>query len=459
MLGLDREAETGLLEEAVKGLLVQHDALRMRYERVAEGAEGVEEMNGAEGWRQICEAEAPGGVYERVNLAGMEEVEQRKELERDMNRVQSSLDPVAGRLAKAVEYELGEERGRRLLLVIHHLVVDGVSWRILVEDLERGYEQRRAGKEVRLGAKTTSFKQWAERLQAYAGEERVRKEVAYWTSESGSRSGPVPLDYQNGCDQNLFSTQRNVIVQLEKEETRALLQDVPEAYNTQMNDVLLTALARVLGEWSGSEAVLVELEAHGREEIFEDVDLSRTVGWFTSTYPVLLEMNKDRTWEPGEALSTVKEQLRAISNHGLGYGVLRCMTEDEQIRQQMKDIPQAEIIFNYLGQTDQVFRGSRLFKPCEESCGATIAGVNRRPYLLDVNAIVAQDRLQVSWGFSGKLHRQETIASIANRYMECLRELITHCQSEEAGGFTPSDFPADDMTQDDLMQIAELLDS
>jgi len=266
------------------------------------------------------------------------------------------------------------------------------------------------------------------------------------------------LDRNESHVKNLFATQKNVTMQLSEEETRALLQDVPGVYNTQINDVLLTALARVLGEWSGSESVLVELEGHGREEIFEDVDLSRTVGWFTSTYPALLEIGKGQKWEPGKALSRIKEQLRAVPNRGLGYGVLRHLSNDDQIRRRLEEVPPAEIIFNYLGQIDQVLRQSALLLPAQEGSGIPVAAENRRPYLLDVNAMVVQDRLHMSWNYSEELHRPETIERIANQYVECLRELITHCRSEEAGGFTPSDFPVAGMSQQEFMLVASLLD-
>jgi non-ribosomal peptide synthase protein (TIGR01720 family) len=447
---LKAAAQTELLERAVAGLLEHHDALRMRYERRGES------------WEQWCQTEVKAeGLYQRKNFIGLSESEQRAAMERETERAQSSLDLGAGRLVQAVEYELGE-RGRRLLLVIHHLVVDGVSWRILLEDLERGYEQLQAGQPIDLGRKTTSFRQWGERLQEYGSGEELPQEVEYWSSAERKQVKPLGLDYQSegGRAENLVATQRSVVEELETEETRALLQEVPAVYNTQINDVLLTALGRVLEEWRGrgSEGVLVDVEGHGREEMFADMDLSRTVGWFTSVYPALLGVSTRGPWEPGKALSTVKEQLRMVPHRGLGYGVLRSLSGDEATRQQLREMGKAEIIFNYLGQVDQVLRGSALFAPSGESSGNAVAGQNRRAYVLEVSGIVAQGKLQMNWVYSEKLHRHETIAKLARRYMQCLRELIAHCRSEDAGGYTPSDFVADEMTHDELMQIASLLE-
>jgi non-ribosomal peptide synthase protein (TIGR01720 family) len=438
--------ETELLAGAVAGLLEHHDALRMRYER------------GAESWEQWGQTEVKAeGLYRRKDFSGLSEREQRAAMEQETERAQSSLDLGAGRLVQAVEYELGE-RGRRLLLVIHHLVVDGVSWRILLEDLERGYEQLQAGRQIDLGRKTTSFRQWGERLQEYGAEEELQQEVEYWSSADRKQVKPLGLDYESagGRAENLVETQSSVVEELEIEETRALLQEVPAVYNTQINDVLLTALSRVLEEWRGrgSEGVLVDVEGHGREEMFADMDVSRTVGWFTSVYPVLLGVSRRGPWEPGKALSTVKEQLRMVPHRGLGYGVLRCLSGNEATRQQMREMGQAEIIFNYLGQVDQVLRGSGLFAPSGESSGNAVAGENRRAYVLEVSGIVVQGKLQMNWVYSDKLHRHETIAHLARRYMQCLRELMAHCRSADAGGYTPSDFSLAAMTPEQLQELA-----
>jgi non-ribosomal peptide synthase protein (TIGR01720 family) len=448
LLEVGRGVETEVLEEVMMGLLDQHDALRMRYEE----GEG-------EGWRQWCEAEVPESVYQRRDLSWIEdEGEQRAELERDAGEVQGSLDIKTGRVVKVVEYELGEERGKRLLLTVHHLVMDGVSWRILLEDLERGYGQREAGEELRLGVKTTSYQQWAEKLRQYGEREEVRQEMEYWGGEERKRAGRLPREEEAGG--NLFGTQSGVTVWLEEEETRKLLQEVPGVYQTQINDVLLTALGRVCGEWSGSEAVLVDLEGHGREDLFREVDLSRTVGWFTAMYPVLLEVGEAEEWEPGRALSGTKEQLRGVPQRGIGYGLLRYGRGkgNEEIRKRLEEMPQAEISFNYLGQIDQILQGSKLFRPARERTGSESAEENPRQHVLAVSGIVVKGKLQMDWSYSGKLHRRETIAAMAERYLDCLRELIAHCLSPEAGGFTPSDFDLAKMTSGALRQVAAQLD-
>jgi len=447
LLDLTPGADSKHLENAVLALLQQHDVLRMKFTR------------GEKGWEQSVELETPKEIYQRRDLSSLQEREQKTAMESHANLVHASLDLQLGVLMRALEYDLGSVRGRRLLLVIHHLVVDGVSWRTLLTDLERAYEQLSQGQTLNLGFKTTSYKRWSEALRQYSREEQVQQESAYWCSEARKNVGVLPRDNsQVHDDSNTVDTLRSVTMTLEEEETRELLQDIPSVYNTQINDVLLTVAGQVFGEWTGSDHVLVDLEGHGREELSAGIDLSRTVGWFTALYPVLLAATPTGQWGPGEALSTTKEQLRAVPNRGLGYGLLRYVSEDEATRKQFQEMPKAEIIFNYLGQLDALIGEPRLFKLALESSGKAAAGENRRAYVLDVNAMVVQGKLQVNWGYSDKLHRRETIETLARRYMQCLREVISHCRKEEAGGFTPSDFPAaNNMTQDELMQIGALL--
>ena len=446
LLEFAANVDSSHLENAVLSLVEQHDVLRMRFELAEDG------------WKQFCEAEALHNVYERRDLSNLNEREQVIAVEHDANLVHGSLDLQRGLLMRAVEYNLGT-RGRRLLLVIHHLVVDGVSWRILLTDLERAYEQLAQGRPVSLGFKTTSYKRWSEGLRHYGQQEQVREELSYWCSEPRKSAGMLPRDYPEASEEeNTVDTLRNITLSLTAEETRELLQEIPQVYHTQINEVLLTVAGQALCEWANSGNVLIDLEGHGREDLWPGTDLSRTTGWFTTLYPVLLSARPGEPWEPGESLKRIKERLRGVPNRGFNYGVLRYITEDQQIRKRMQEVPRAEASFNYLGQLDALIGEPRLFKVASESSGRAAAGENRQAYAVSVNAAIVQGKLQVNWSYSEKLHKSESIESIAQRYMECLRELLAHSRSEEAGGFTPSDFPLAQMTEEDLSQIATLLD-
>ena len=202
-------------------------------------------------------------------------------------------------MLRAVLFHLGAGQADRLLLVIHHLVVDGVSWRVLLEDLLTAYEQLARRQPVQLPPKTTSWQYWAQRLSEHARSEALRQELPYWLDEARRQVPPLPVDQIEG--DSSAGAAETVVVTLGEEQTRALLQEVPAVYRTHINDVLLTALAQAYVRWSGQGSLLVDLEGHGREELFDDVDLSRTVGWFTTLYPVLLQVPAGERAGPGVA--------------------------------------------------------------------------------------------------------------------------------------------------------------
>jgi non-ribosomal peptide synthase protein (TIGR01720 family) len=241
-------------------------------------------------------------------------------------------------------------------------------------------------------------------------------------------------------------------VALDRAETRALLQDVPKAYQTHINDILLTALGQAFAHWTGGSTLLIDLEGHGREEIVPGVDLSRTVGWFTTIYPVFL--HPAQVFQPAKALKAVKEQLRSIPNRGIGYGLLRYYSQNIKLRTQ----PQAQICFNYLGQVDQILTGFTLFRPAQMSSGPSRSLRGHRHYLLEINGRIADRQLQIDWIYSEHVHRRATIEELASSFMEILRELIEHCQSHEAGGYTPSDFPNMKLSQKELDHLITTLD-
>jgi non-ribosomal peptide synthase protein (TIGR01720 family) len=237
---------------------------------------------------------------------------------------------------------------------------------------------------------------------------------------------------------------------LEAEETRALLQDVPRAYHTEINDVLLSAMAEGFAAWSGERRLLVDLEGHGREELGEEVDVSRTVGWFTTMFPIVLELGEGR--DPGETLKRIKEQLRGVPKRGIGYGLLRSMRGDEGVAGKLAGMQQAEIIFNYLGQLDQILDPS-MYVAARESSGPQQHLGNRRTHLLEVYGSVAEGRLQLKWTYSANIHNEATIKQLAQASVAALRRLIEHCVSDGTGGYTPSDFPKARLGQADLDKL------
>ncbi|HET9359968.1 MAG TPA: amino acid adenylation domain-containing protein [Vicinamibacterales bacterium] len=433
LLDINEALDPDILRTAVDALLEQHDALRLRFV----------ERDG--GWRQEDTA-ASSTTVSRIDLSHLNDVEQRTALEAETARIQASLTLHAGPQIRVALFDLGA-RGRRLLLVIHHLVVDGVSWRILLEDLQTAYDRASRGESARLPPKTTSYAVWAQRCREYAASDAARDELPYWLSTPRSTIGRLPIDEPQGT--NSVGSARSVTVALTASETEALLRQVPDVYRTQINDVLLTAVADAFAAWTGERRLLIDLEGHGREELFADVDVSRTVGWFTAMYPVALEWEPGN--DPGASLKSIKEQLRKVPNRGIGYGLLRYLGGDAE--GQLARLPRAEMTFNYLGQVDQALPTSSRFVWAAESPGPAQSPRATRSHLLDVSGVISDGCLRLSLKFSEHLHRRETIEQLAGRVVESLRSLIRHCQSAEAGGCTPSDFPMAELDQQALDRL------
>jgi non-ribosomal peptide synthase protein (TIGR01720 family) len=437
MLELRQPVRVDLLEKSLERLIEHHEALRLRFEREPQG------------WQQTIAAHETHKILERIDLSSLMSDAQTTEIEKSADKAQSSLDLSDGPIIRAVYFDRGTVQPHRLLIVIHHLAVDGVSWRILLDDLQRIYEQLQRGEDVKLPPKTLSFKRWSELLHAYAQSETVLRELEYWTTQVHRDAGKLPLDRAGN---NSGESARSLTVALTAEETRLLLQEVPSAYRTQINDVLLAALAQALSEWTRNERVLVDLEGHGREDIVDDCDLSRTVGWFTTIFPVLLEVSNAAG--PGETLKSVKEQLRRVPNRGIGYGLLRYLRRDETVSSQLEKLPRAQVSFNYLGQLDQIFRDDASpFALTNDPVGRSRGEAGRRPYLIEIDGGVRDGRLQMEWVYSEELHTRRTIEAVAERFTRKLRRLIEHCVLREVREYTPSDFPLANLNERQLAQI------
>jgi len=437
MLAVQDKLDLSSWERLVQHLLRHHDALRMRYRRHEPG------------WQQFNAEPGEAIPFEYFDLSALPEGQHTEFIEQKANALQASLNLVDGPLLRVALFDPGLGQASRVLVVIHHLVVDGVSFRIILEHLQTGYEQALQGEPIDFGKKTTSFKYWAESLTDYARAEALETEQPYWLRMASTEVSALPVDCRDGA--NSIESARRIQVSLGAEETRALLQEVPAAYHTQINDVLLTAVAQAFHAWTGEPSLLISLEGHGREEISEDIDLSRTVGWFTTEFPVLLTLDGARS--EFQALPIVKEQLRSIPQRGIGYGLLRYLGEGAGVGEQLRQLPRPEVSFNYLGQFDQVLHKSGLFGIARESKGRTQSERGQLPYLIQINGSIIADSLQLTWTYSENIFSRTTVERLADRFLISLRALIAHCQSPEAGGFTPSDFPLAHVTQSELDQV------
>jgi len=423
--------DIALLEQALRTLVVHHDALRLRFDQ----QDHV--------WQQINAETEDADLLTVVDVSGMAD----SVIESEATKIQSSLNLSTGPLLKLAVFDGGSEAPTRLLFVIHHLVIDAVSWQILLDDLQSVYGQLSRNEALQLPPKTTSFRQWSQMLTTYAQSKTLLMELPYWLQEKDVR--PLIVDHLNG--ENLEGSVQTVTVQLESEETKALLERVPEVYGTRINDALLTALAQSYAQWTGERSLLIDLEGHGREEILDGVDLSRTVGWFTTIFPVLLELDEDN--RPERVVKAVKEQLRRIPNNGIGYGLLRYLNGDKKIAEQLRTLPQPQVIFNYRGRVENVSPEAFTSQGAQLSIGPVRSPRQQRRYLLEVNGNVSGGQLRFEWNYSANLHNRETVQQWANEFIEALRALTARAVSSESISYDPSDFPLAKLSQTEIDKL------
>jgi amino acid adenylation domain-containing protein/non-ribosomal peptide synthase protein (TIGR01720 family) len=347
-----------------------------------------------------------------------------------------------------------------LLIAVHHLVVDGISWRILLEDFEIGYLQASEGGDIQFQSKTHSYKYWAQQLSLYAQSETALRELPYWreVETRAAQLEPLPKDYHVTPDQRLLKESQSISLQLDESETRQLLKEVHTAYNTQINDLLLAALVLTINPWTRQNRTLITLEGHGRETLLEGIDINRTIGWFTSQFPILLDTPNADAPDLAEVLKGVKETMRKVPNKGTGYGVLRYLTHEQKMQGAVLRC-NPEIIFNYLGQvgdgstiTGDVFNFSSMPVGEQRSPQAPIH------HALSIDAIVQENKLSATFTFNTCEYDAGTIASLVENYKVNLLRLIALCIGVESPEMTVSDFDALDLDEEEVDAIYDELE-
>src|SRR5437868_570190 len=330
------------------------------------------------------------------------------------------------------------------------MMIDTVSWRILLDELSLAYERLRQGQPLVPPLASSSFQQWAQRLQDYVQSEAMQQEAAFWLQQA-LPAAPAPLAEPAG--DNREGSAQHLEQHLSVEETRALLREVPQRTRASVEEVLLTALALACCDCFGSRSLAIDLEGHGREALFADIDLSRTVGWFTTLFPLVLEVGSQP--EPLAALRTTRSLLHRLPQRGIGYGLLRYLHPDVEIRQRLQEQPQPAISFNYLGQFDQVLGAEALFALAAESPGWEQALENQRAHQLDVVALIVEEQLHLSVQYSTQQHRAESMQQLTGAYVARLQQLIAVVQSAQAHRcpYIPEDFPLLQLSQEGLDRL------
>jgi amino acid adenylation domain-containing protein/non-ribosomal peptide synthase protein (TIGR01720 family) len=435
LLPINSELDVDALRQAIGHLLVRHDALRMRFTR------------GSQGWRQHYGNLDESVPFEVEDLSLIAESARAAELSTRTARVQCRLDLTRGPLLRAVLFT-SQPGFSRLLIVIHHLVVDGISWRILTDDLWAAYRQIARREPVQFPPKTASFQRWATRLGELAQSGTLAAQLDLFLALPFERIRKLPIDFAEG--ENVVGSEATVSIALGPDETQEILQGALKWHRAEINDLLLSALVLALAEWSGSTAQLIDVEAHGREPLFEDCDVSDTVGWFTVICPYLLDPG--RTSDAVTALKHIKAQLRSIPNHGIGYGLLRYLSGDQSVRKRLASLPKAELSFNYMGRFTTPAISAFLELP-PESCGPTRDPAQPRGYLLEINGHLSAAGLKFDWTFNRHRHRAATIREVAECFRRQLLCFLDRRYPSQVPAYVPSDFPLANLDQAQLDKL------
>ncbi|XOI99323.1 amino acid adenylation domain-containing protein [Paenibacillus polymyxa] len=341
------------------------------------------------------------------------------------------------KLAKGPLVKLGlfkTDNGDHLLISIHHMVVDAVSWRIIIEDFDSLYN----GQEHRLPTKTTSFQEWATVQKKYAAGSTLKNELKYWNSFSQWKIKKLKKDMEPKSVVGAKLINKTIV--LDKSYTENLLTKVNKAYSTEINDILLSALTLTIGSFNATDRIMINLESHGREHIVDDVDITRTVGWFTSQYPVVLH-TKDNL---SNLIKHTKDTLRRIPRRGIGYGILKYLSPFE-----LKHIDQPDIAFNYLGQFDESISGEN-FTLSDISPGDSVSKDSSRLQPLNISGMVLHKELSLTLSYIREEYNDETIDELMKHFLESLKRIIDHCISRKHVEVTASDLTDEDISMDDL---------
>ncbi len=419
-----------LMKQCFELLFKRHDALRLYFQK----NEGLWQSYHREYSDQML-SDSLG--YIKLQEAAFDKIKEQAEV------FQTSFKLDRAPLIKAVHCtnRTGEVR---LLLIIHHLIVDGVSWRILLNDISSLYQQSIEGSKLKLEPKSSSYQQWGDFLREYSQGEQLLNELCYWQKII---STPTP-DFKDRLallDRQQKKTDALSVINftLAKKTTEKLLTKAQISYKTNINELLLSALLLGLYRWSGDQSIRIDLEGHGREELSDTINLSQTMGWFTTLFPVNLSSD---LMDITSVICNVKEQIRAIPNHGIGFGLLKYLTCDENIAQTAP----SPILFNYLGQFFNDEKEQSLFTLANENIGNTVSPLRQHQHDINFNGSVNNGCLVFSVSYDSTKYISTEMNQLSANVKESLVDIVNHCVETGQGCFTPSDFPLASVYQSQL---------
>jgi amino acid adenylation domain-containing protein/non-ribosomal peptide synthase protein (TIGR01720 family) len=409
LLEVRADFSEAVITTACRALYAHHDALRLQLQRV----EGQ--------WSQTCREPNALDPWCAFDLSALDADVQLEMIARIYREQAASFDAGQGTLAQFFFFQRGASAPPLLLLSMHHWVVDGYSWRILIEDLVIACQQATRQAAIQFSPKTTSYRNWGQYLENLARSLPVDQVPAIWAWAAGDHlpSPPLPLDHPARLEDNTEASAHKVVLSLDASATRRLLTELPVRTQTSIQSVLVATLVRVIGYWTGQRQVLLDLEGHGRDT---EVDLSRTVGWFTTLYPMRFDFAPSDA--PLQTLRQVHQKLTRLPQGGLAYGLHRYLASETEAARVLQQLAAPPIIFNYLGQFDQTLPPDAPFLPFELPILHPQPSDSKRSHLIEINCSVGDGQFSMAWTYSRALHVDQTIAHLANAFLREIHQLL-----------------------------------
>ena len=407
LLSLGQRIDPALMSAAMQHVMLHHDMLRLRFRREEDK------------WRAfIAGPEATDPTpFAVIDLSSVPDAELRVNVEEACAEIQRSLDLLDGPLVRLTYIDLGADKPGRLHVAAHWLALDYYSSRIFFEDLQAAYLQLTRGEDPLLAPKTTSFPRFSSELREHAQADALRHELDHWASAGRAKMPELPLDHLAG--ENRQASARRVAAVLGADETRAVTSEITRLHDCDVREAIMTALGRAVCGWIGEDSLLVEVEGHGRENLLDGVDVSRTIGRCSTLWPAYLKLGQHR---PADSVAAVRDAMRACPNSGIGYGMLRYLSENSNTRQVLAEMPAAPIGLNHWGYVDEYF--TDLIWPSTESPGPHRSSAGLRPRLIEVTSFIANGQLVMLWTYSENLHLASTIKKVAEQTMRELGNLL-----------------------------------
>lgn len=419
LLKTSAELDVDKLKQVVAAILQRHDALRLRFSQT----EGK--------WQ---------GHYQSYRQQWLDEIVQIHQLQGDgeidstqitdaCQHYQQSLNIEKGPLLRFVLFSHKGE-SVRLFIVAHHLIVDAVSWQILFNDLQNGYQQLVKGEPLKLMAKTVAYQHWGESLLELANSVQIQAELPYWQAQLAKPAISLqPVDIDNTSNEMGLPVTKNAVAEIET--TQALIGSANDAYRTQPQELILSAVLLAFSDVFGGEVLRLSMESHGRDGALTGLDVSETMGWFTQVYPLVLDRQNCRQGDMAELIKSVKEQHRSVPNKGIGFGLLRYLAKAPGLQQGYQS--EREIEFNYLGQLGAIIAPEGEFSLAGEDKGKDNGNPGQSKAMV-VNAFIQNDRLSIAFNGDPAQVAADKVDALCDRFAEALEAVVGHCNEHNNDG-------------------------